>query len=302
MKSFLNKNVVIAITVIASMCLLYWGIEYLKGINIFKPANFYYAKFQKVDGLVEAAPITVNGFQVGQVREIKYDYDSNQISVMMSMNKDLKIPTGSSVAIESSLMGAATMSLHLSDNKSYYKVGDEIISYHPTGLMDKVSTEMMPQVTQILPKVDSIMGTVNGLVADPAVAASIARLDAITAELARSSQQLTLLMSNLNHSVPGVMNNVNGITNNLTGVTGNLNDVSHTLKTMPLDSTMNQINATIANLNGLSQQLNNPNSSLGMLLNDKTLYNNATHAIATLDSLLDDVKKNPKRYINVKVF
>ena len=90
MKSFFNKNVKIALTIIVSLCLLYWGIEFLKGINLFKPANFYIAKFDRVDGISEATPITVNGFQVGQAREIKYDYKTNKISVMMAMNSALR--------------------------------------------------------------------------------------------------------------------------------------------------------------------------------------------------------------------
>ena len=302
MKSFFNKNVKIALTIIVSLALLYWGIEFLKGVNLFKPANFYYAKFDKVDGLIEATPITVNGFQVGQVREIKYDYETNKVSVMMSMNRDLKIPVGSSVSIQSGLIGSASMVLTLGDNTACYKVGDEIPSYVPVGVMDKVKTEVLPGVGGLLPKVDSIMSSVNGLVGDPALAAAIARLDGITLELARSSQQLNVLLASLNRSVPAVMNNVGGITTNLDGTASNLQAFSTTLKDLPLDSTMAQVNATIANLNALSQQLNNPNSSLGMLINDKQLYVNATNAVATLDSLMADIKKNPKRYINVHVF
>ncbi len=302
MKKFFNKNVKIALTIIVSLCLLYWGIEFLKGVNLFKPANFYYAKFDKVDGLIEATPITVNGFQVGQVREIKYDYEKNKIMVMMSMNGDLKIPVGSNVAIQSGLIGSAQMVLTLGDNEACYKVGDEIPTIVPRGIMDKVTTEVLPSVGQIMPRVDSIMTSVNGLVGDPALVAAVARLDGITAELARSSQQLTQLLTSVNRSVPGVMNNVNGITSNLTATSSNLNQFSGTLNALPLDSTMAQVNATIANLNALSRQLNNPNSSLGMLINDKQLYTNATNAVATLDSLLADIKKNPKRYINVKVF
>ena len=180
MKSFFNKNVKIALTIIVSLALLYWGIEFLKGVNLFKPANFYYAKFDKVDGLIEATPITVNGFQVGQVREIKYDYETNKVSVMMSMNRDLKIPVGSSVSIQSGLIGSASMVLTLGDNTACYKVGDEIPSYVPVGVMDKVKTEVLPGVGGLLPKVDSIMSSVNGLVGDPALAAAIARLDGIT--------------------------------------------------------------------------------------------------------------------------
>jgi len=298
----MKKNILIATTVLVSLGLLIWGIEFLKGVNMFKPANYYYAKFEKVDGLVEAAPVTINGFQVGQVREINYDYNTNQISVLLSMNKDLKIPEGTVAFIQSSLTGTATMALSLTKNNTYLKVGNEIKGISEVGLMDQISNNVVPQVTGMLPKVDSILGNVNALVGNPALASSVARLDEITQELAKSSQQLTMLMNSLNKNVPGVMNNVNGITTNLTSTTGNLDEFSANLKNIPLDSTINNLNGTIANLQNLTNKLNDKNSSLGLLLNDKSLYNNADHAVQSLDSLFIDVKKNPKRYINLKIF
>jgi len=303
MKKIFNKNVKIALTVLAALCLLFWGIEYLKGINMFKPANYYYADFENVDGLLEAAPISVNGFQVGQVREIKYDYGKNSIKVLLSMNKGLQIPEGSSVSMTKGLMGGASLVLNMGDaSNGILPVGSNLPVSSIPGLLDKVQTEVLPQVDNILPKVDSIMGNVNGLTGDPALAASLARLDAITTQLARSAQQLNTLMVSLNRAVPGVMNDVNGITTNLTGATGNLTDLSVSLKQMPLDSTINMLNATLANLQAVSKQLGDKNSSLGKLMNDDGLYNSANHAIASLDSLINDIKANPKRYINVKVF
>jgi len=302
MKKVSNKYVAIAVTVIVALGLLIWGIEFLKGINLFTPANAYYANFERVDGLLEAAPVSVNGFQVGQVREISYDYNNNSIKVMLSMNKGLKIPEGSTIEMSSGLLGGASLILHLSENSDIMPTGSTIPTAIQAGLMDKVSTEVLPQVSGILPKVDSIMGNVNGLISNPALNASLSRLDAITAELARSARQLNTLLASLGHSVPSVMTDVNGITGNLTGATTNLNDLSLSLKQMPIDSTINTLNATLANLKMVSEQLGDKNSSLGKLMNDDQLYNNANHAIQSLDSLLNDIKANPKRYINVKVF
>ena len=298
---FFNKNVKIALTVIAGLALLYWGINYLKGVNLFTPANRFYTEVKSTDGLLEAAPVTVNGFQVGQVREINYDYGKNKITIMLALNKDMKVPQGSTINLVSGLVGGASLVLNLGDGPAL-----EQGSYIPTtdvpGLMDHVTENVMPMVTGMLPKVDSIMDNVNGLTGNPALAAALTRLDAISRQLQISAQQLTVLMNGLNRSVPGVMNNVNGITTNLTGATGNLTDLSESLKNMPLDETMNKLNTTLANLQALSEQLNDKNSSLGKIMNDRELYDNANHAIASLDSLLTDIKANPKRYINVKVF
>ena len=298
---FLNKNVKIALTVLVGLALLYWGINYLKGINLLTPTNYFYTEVESTDGLLTAAPITVNGFQVGQVREINYDYDKNKITVMLSMNKEMKIPEGSTINMVSGLMGGASLVLNLGDGPAM-KTGSYIPTTDVPGLMDHVTDNVMPMVDNILPKVDSIMGNVNLLTSDPALAAALSRLDGITRQLQASAQQLNVLMNGLNRSVPGVMSDVNGITSNLTGATGNLNEMSSSLKQLPLDSTVNALNATLANLKALSEQLNDKNSTLGKVMNDRELYDNANHAIASLDSLLIDIKAHPKRYINVKVF
>ncbi len=298
---FFNKNVKIALTVIAGLALLYWGINYLKGVNLFTPANRFYTEVKSTDGLLEAAPVTVNGFQVGQVREINYDYSKNKITIMLAMNKDMVVPQGSTINLVSGLVGGTSLVLNLGNGPAMDQ-GSYIPTIDVPGLMDHVTENVMPMVTGMLPKVDSIMDNVNGLTGNPALTAALTRLDAISRQLQISAQQLTVLMNGLNRSVPGVMNNVNGITNNLTGATGNLTDLSESLKNMPLDETMNKLNTTLANLQALSEQLNDKNSSLGKVINDRELYDNANHAIASLDSLLTDIKAHPKRYINVKVF
>ena len=304
-----KKNVLIGLTVVVSICILYWGIEYLKGINLLKPANFYYAKFEKVNGLTVASPVTVNGFKVGQVREITYDYDTNQISVELSFEKGLKIPDGSTITFSNELLGAAALQLNLGASKTYMEVGSVIPTQMQGGLMDKVGNDMMPALVSILPKVDSIVGSVNQILANPAIAASVTRCDAITRELAASSAQLTELMASLNKAIPGMVHNANGalananaLTSDLRTTTGNLNTITSNLKELPLDTTLNRINATLANVQRLTAKLNNENSSLGMLLNDKKLYQNATSTVASLDSLLQDVKKHPKKYVTIKVF
>lgn len=299
MKKFFTKEVLIAVTVIISLCVLYFGIEYLKGINLFRPANFYYAKFEKVNGLAVAAPITINGFQVGQVREINYDYKSNDISVLLSLNKDLRIPKGSNVKLSVDMLGTAQLIMDLADSQEYYNVGDEIPSGTVAGLMDALGDNIMPAVNNLLPKIDSILTNINNILANPALNNSVARLDGITADLKASSLELSRLM---NHQVPSIMTNVDGITTNLNSTSANIKILSDELKDMPLQQTVANANATMENLKQLSENLNNKNSTLGMLMNDKALYKHLDDAVASLDTLLTDIQRNPKRYVTIKVF
>ena len=299
MKKFFSKEVKIAITVIISLAFLFWGIEYLKGINLFTPVNFYYVHFDNVDGLTDSAPVTINGYQVGQVREIIYDYETGNLRVLLSMDKQLRIPVKSAAVITSDVLGTAQIELELSDNTAFYEVGAEIEGKSESGLMDNVSNELLPSVAAIMPKIDSVLTNLNKVVANPALTRSLDRLDNITANLEKSSRQLTVM---LGQSVPGIVGNVDGITKNINAMTADLKEVSASLKELPLDSAMLNVNNTARNLSLITDKVNGTDSSLGLLLNDRGLYNHIDHTVLSLDSLFMDLKKNPKRYVTFKIF
>lgn len=294
----IRKEITIGICVIIALCVLFFGIDFLKGINVFKPANYYTASYTNVNGLAVSAPVTINGYKIGLVRSIDYEYDNpGHVAVEFSLDKELKLPKGSKAVIVCDMLGTATVQLQLSDNAEFYNVGDKIESETASGLMDGLSTDIMPGVANIFPKVDSLLTSINKLASDPAIAASVKRLDAITANLEAT-------MTALNKSVkalPSVMGNVEATTQNVSTITGNLAYVSEELKTVPLDSCMVSIQQTANNLRQLTEELNNPNSSLGLLMNDPALYNNLNNTVKSLDSLFIDIKKNPKRYINIKL-
>ena len=320
MKSFFNKNIIIALVVILGLGLLYWGIEFLKGVNLFEPSNYYIAKFERINGLNVSAPVTVNGFQVGLVKKIDYDYKTNEISVEMSLDDELKIPIGSSVMLSNELLGTPSLILTLAQGKAYHKVGDVIPTTLSLGLMDKVGSELMPQVKEIMPKVNDILSNVNSLVGNPSLGNSVSQIDDIVAKINTSANDLNVLMRNLsslstslNGSVPGVVNGFSGIEHKVDGTMSNIQTLSSTLNTkvneLPteqLQTTIRDLNATLANLKQLTAELNTKlndrNSSLGLMLNDRQLYDNANGAIVSLDSLLNDIKAHPKRYITIKVF
>lgn len=299
MKKFFSKEVKIAVAVIVSLAFLLWGIEYLKGVNLFEPVNYYYSYFDRVDGLTESAPVTVKGFQVGLVREVSYDYESGRIKVKMSLDEKLQIPTGSHSAVSSDLLGTASIVLSLSDGDEYLSLGDEIEGVALPGLMDNVSNELLPSVASILPKVDSILTAVNALISNPALMSSVERIDKITANLEASTRELNTM---LGQSVPAVVNNVEEITANLNVITSELTEVSAQLKDMPLASTMENLEATTGNLKVMTDKVNGTDSSIGMLLNDQGLYQHIDHTVVSLDSLFMDIKENPKRYVTIKVF
>lgn len=294
----LKKEATIGLCVIIALFALFIGINYLKGVNIFKAANYYYATYENVAGLQDSAPVTLNGFKVGLVREINYEYNNpGHVKVELSLDRSLKLPMGSKAVIEQDLLGTATVVLHLSDANTYHNVGDEIDGYTASGLLDNVSQSLMPNISAIFPKIDSLLTSLNRVVADPALTASVKRLDAITLNLEQTMRQLNTTTG----ALPPVMNKVGGIASNLQTVSDDFVELSSQLKSMPIDSTMQNILVLSENLKTLSASLNNPDSSLGMLTNDAQLYENLNNCAASLDSLLIDVKRNPKRYISIKL-
>lgn len=316
----MKKNVIIGAVVVVALGLLYWGIEFLKGVNIFDANNYYLARFESVDGLTVSSPVTVNGYQVGLVKEINYDYKTNVIEVKMRLDDKLNIPKGSSVSLTSQLLGTPSLEIDLAKGDTYYKVGDLIPSSVETGLMEKVGDNLMPQVNEMMPKFNDILSNVNSLTSNPSLHNSVSSLDAITAKINTSAQELTVLMGNLkvfsetlNANVPGVLKGISSIEDKADATMTNFQTLSSTLNNkvnevpiQQLQTTIKDLNETLANLKSLTAELNNKindrNSSLGLLLNDRQLYDNANGAIMNLDSLLIDLKANPKKYITIKVF
>ena len=294
-----KKEILVGLTVALALVLLFVGINFLKGVNVFKAANYYYATYTDVAGLSTSAPVTINGFKVGQVRSVEYQYDNpGHVVVEFSVDKALRIPQGSQAVITTDLLGTATIALRMgADRSAFYSVGDTVATGVDAGLMSAVGNDVMPAVSAIIPKIDSLITGLNTLVSDPALSASVRRMDNITADLGASVQSLRTVMA----AMEPVSRNVTSITANVDTISGNLSTVSGELAAAPVDSIMGELNRTVANLEQLTAALNNPDSSIGRLTSDPELYNNINSTVMSLDSLFVDIKRNPKRYISIKL-
>ncbi len=299
MKKIFSKELTIGLSVLAAIAILIIGIEYLKGINLFKPANFYIANYENVNGLEISAPVTIDGYKVGQVREINFNYSTpGKIEVVIAVNKNLQIPEDSKAIITSSIMSGSSINLILGKSQKMLPVGGEVATQTPADLMAALQDGIMPQINNILPHIDSLICNLNNLVADPAIASSINRLDGITENVLLASNGLN---STLNRDIPVVMRNTKNITYSVDTVISNLGNLSYQLKRLPLEPTMQNVESVTNNLVTLSNQLNSKDGTLGKLMNDPELYNRLNRVSADIDSLIIDIKKNPKRYISIKL-
>lgn len=299
MKKIFRKEVVIGITVIAAMAILIFGINFLKGVNLFKAANYYTATYTNVAGLSVSAPVTVNGFKIGLVREINYEYDNpGHIKVEISLDKNLKVPQGTQAVIVSDLLGTASVELRMGSGPDFHDVGDELQGVVVPAMMEGVSNTLLPSVGSIMPKIDSLLTALNTVVGNPALLASVQRLDAISSNFEAASAQLSDILK----TMPAISADVKKVTGNLASSTDDINTLTNRLKDVPVDTLANNLAVISANLKELTEQLNDENSTIGKLTHDPQLYNSLNAAVANLDSLFIDIKKNPKRYVTFKVF
>jgi phospholipid/cholesterol/gamma-HCH transport system substrate-binding protein len=266
----------------------------LKGTNIFKPTNLYYVRMPDVSELQNSGPVYVEGFKVGIVRDISYDYQKQGgIVVQISLDTKMKVETGSHVEIKTGLTSGAYLNLILNKYVStYYQVGDTIDGVSEKGIMDKVSDNLLPQIESLLPRLDSILQGIQFLVSHPALTQSLEQISATTANLEKSTSQLNTLLSN----------DITPIAANLKQVSSDFTTVSSQLKQMDLNATMSQVNSTLQNLNQMTAQLKSKDNSLGLLLNDRSVYDHLDSTFVNASNLLLDLKLNPKRYVHFSVF
>lgn len=292
----LTKEIKIALVAIVGILVMYFGINFLKGMNLFSTNNAYYMTFDDIQGLGASTPIYADGYKVGTVDGLEYDYKENgPIKVKVDINKDLRIPQGSKAEIVKDLMGNLQVNLLLANNpRERVEPGGIIPGAVNGGMMDKAAN-LIPVVEKMLPKLDSILTSVNALLADPALAASLHNVETITSNLTVSTRELNTLMAGLNKQVPGMVRKANGVLDNTNRLTANL-------ASLDVQGTLNRVNQTLESAHQFTEKLNSNQGSLGLLMNDTKLYDNLTSTMGHADSLVIDLKAHPKRYVHFSVF
>ena len=292
----LTKEIKIALVAIVGILIMYFGINFLKGMNLFSTNNTYFITFDDIQGLGASTPIYADGYKVGTVDGMEYDYKENgPIKVKVDIIKDLRIPQGSKAEIVKDLMGNLQVNLLLANNpRERVEPGGIIPGAVNGGMMDKAAS-LVPVVEKMLPKLDSILTSVNALLADPALAASLHNVETITSNLTVSTRELNTLMAGLNKQVPGMIGKANGVLDNTNRFTANL-------ASLDVQGTLNKVNQTLESAHQFTEKLNSNQGSLGLLMNDTKLYDNLTSTMSHADSLVIDLKAHPKRYVHFSVF
>jgi len=294
MKKIFSKEMMIGLVTAITLLILYVGVNYLKGINVFKPTNHYFVRMPNVSELHQSSPVYIDGFKVGVVNLVDFQFkNGNSITVEVNLDKQMRVQTGSYFELKSGLTSGAYLDLHLNKYvETYYSIGDTIDGVSEPGLMDRATSTIMPQIEAILPRLDSILQGIQMIVNHPALVQSLNHISATTAALESSSQQLNQILSK---DIRPILTNLNQSSTDLAVFSGKV-------KQLDLDLTINKVNGTLQNIDQLSKQLNDKNNSLGLLLNDRSLYDNLDSTAVNASRLLLDLRLNPKRYVHFSVF
>ena len=289
----ISKEIKIGATFIICIALLYIGVNFLKGSNVFSHDNTYYTVVSNAGGVAPSSVINTNGYQVGTVSSVNYDYSSpNRIVVSLRVNESLRIPKGSRAYLVNELLGGVSVDLRLSQSTEFYSDGDTIEHGVAHGLTGEIEHVMLPQINALVPKVDSLITALTTLVSNPALNNSLSHVESISYKLNHTADELNHLFHN---ELPQLMQNLQGASSNLNEITSELNQVDYA-------HTIARVDSTINNLQTLSAALISDKSSVGRLLNDTAFYNNLNGICTNANALIEDVKAHPSRYINISVF
>ncbi len=294
MKKIFTREVKIALAFIITIVCIVVGINYLKGINVFEPGNRYYAKFDRLDGLVVSNNVMVRGYKVGQVSEITYDLSLEQpFTVTVLVDEAVKMPAGTQFVLrDDGLLGGKILDIVCGDDPTtFYASGDTVETRIEGGLMASVQ-ELVPKLDGTIARVDSVLESVNDIAKSQELKNSLKSIESITADLRVSSAKLKYVMNN---QVPQIVSDVNTIT-------GDLRKVSGDLKQIEFAELFARIDHTVNNLQIFSDKLNSNEGTIGKLMNDNALYNNINTTVNSVNDLVVDLKANPKRYVHFSLF
>lgn len=259
----MKKEVKIGLIGIAALAMLFFGINYLKGVQMLHASSYYYVEYTDINGLATSSPVFASGYKIGLVRDIQYNHaNPGHVVVEVELDEEMKIPKGSTGELVTEMLGTVKMNLKFNlHSNEYYQPGDTLPGIVNNGLMGVAET-IMPKVEQLMPKMDSILHSLNQLLANPALNATLNNAEKITANLNVTTRQLNDLMQN----------DLPQITGKMVTLTDNFTTISNHLKSIDYAETFRKIDATLQNVQMLSNKLNSKDNTIGLLLNDPSLY------------------------------
>jgi len=313
----ITREFKIGLLAVAAIFLFIWGMNFLKGKDIFSRQMTFYAIYDDVSGLIESNPVSLNGVNIGQVNRIRFMPDgSGRILVENIIRRDVVIPDNSkSILTGMSLTGTREIIISLGDSPNLISNGDTLASAQQTSIQDEVSQLVAPikqRADDLFVQVDSVLvifqaifnkQTQQNIVSSfESIQNTLDNLEQTTETLDKTieeeSSRLSVILSNTESISSNLKNNNELISN----IIQNFSSISDSIAAANIQQTLAHTEESLANLNAILEKVNKGEGSLGLLVNDEELYNNMQSSSRQLELLLEDIRKNPGSYINISVF
>ncbi|MBX7201825.1 MAG: MCE family protein [Bacteroidia bacterium] len=315
--SKLSKEARTGIIVLAAIAMFYFGINYLKGVNIFSPARSFYAVFDNADFLLPSAPVTINGLQVGVVEDVYFaDGASNKVVVRLRVsNRDLKIPSDTRAHIKSDLLGTRTMYLEVGRSDKLLGRGDTLTGILDSAFTDQLTTTILPlkdKVESLVVSIDSVLGVIRGVFnhkTQQGLVVSFESINRSVLKLEHTVNEVDLLVGNERTKLGDIFTNIRSITENirlnndkLTNVFSNLDKITDDLARSNVSKTMADLQQSVSSLQQVMQRIEKGEGTIGQLMTNDSLFHHLDGSAKSLDRLLEDMRLHPNRYVHFSVF
>lgn len=290
----ISREVKIGLTGIVALVVLFIIINFLQGSSLFTTQDTYYINFRNAKALAKSSPVYADGYNVGIVSNIHYDYDhpGSGVIVEIAVEHGMRVPAGTVAVLDEAMLGGCTLNLLMGNSPvERFAPGDTLPSEANNGLMSRAA-ELLPKLEQTMAKVDTLLTTLNTVASDPNIQAILANANELTANLGQTSRSLNQL---LEKDVPAMTTTFNQAGQNVVALTDSLRQLN-------LAATLAKVNGVVSNVDQMTARLNSKDNNVGLLLNDTTLYGNLTRTTLDAARLLEDLKAHPKRYVHFSVF
>lgn len=311
----INNETKIGILAVVAIALLVVGFNFLKGKNVFKKENKIYAVYSDVQGLSKSNPVVVNGLRIGRIENLDGGKNMRQILVTINLTEDVQIPDNSVAMINPNLLGSPSLEIQLGNSKDYLRNGDTILTSMSSGAFDqalKMINPVLYEVRNAVQSLDSVMQIVTTVFdanTKNNIRGIVSNLNEVTASFAVSAHSLESMLDVQQGALSKSLGNVETFTGSLNrqsvlldSVLLNSKTASAKLASLDLNRVIDTLNIAINSFKEGAQKINSEDGSLGLLLNDKELYNNLEATSNKLNILLDDIRVHPRRYVNISVF
>ena len=313
----MTKEFKVGIYIVLAIVILYWGINFLKGNDIFASSRVYYAIYDNTEGLTPAVSVAINGKQVGVIDDIYFHPDqSGRLVVRLKMQMDYPLPSDSKAKIHSSgLLGERNIQLMLGDSTTLAQDGDTLFATVEGSLTDAVNEQVAPikaKAENLLASLDTAVTLLTGFLDDEtrdnfrksfaSLQRTFTRLDQSSAILARYLEENEGNFDRFAQNLASITDNLKNNNENITMVLSNLNAITDSIQRANITGTFNKVNHAMTQLDSSLTKINNGQGTIGQLVNNPELYDNLEDAASSLNRLLLDIKYNPNKYVHFSMF